>query len=100
MRYKMNATEPARIPVVIGITRPVTIFGIAYNMAIAIMFATTTLWLLTDSFYSFLALPFFYSIVFSISLYDIRYMDMIVIKFQKTPTNRNYWFWRSNSYGV
>ena len=92
--------EAMRVPVVIGITRPIMILGIPYNMALILMFSVTGLWLLTNSFYSFLSLPFLYSIVFSITVYDSRYLDVIGRKIAKTPNVPNRHYWGGNSYGV
>ena len=91
--------KPRLPPLVIGLTRSPTLWGVPY-MAVVLVIAVTIIgWLVTNSFWSLLTAPLAYLVLFSLCAYDARILDVLQVALSKTPRTPNKVFWGANSYG-
>ncbi len=97
-------TEPvderaALTPLVIGLTRSPTLWGVPYMAIIIIIGLSIVAWLVTYTFWSLLVAPLSYLVLFSLCAWDSRILDVLQVVARKTPRTRNKVFWGANSYG-
>lgn len=91
--------KPQLTPLVIGLTRSPTMWGVPY-MAIVIIIGVTVIgWLGSKSFWTVLFAPVSYVILFSLCVWDNKILDVLEVTIRKTPTTPNKSFWGTNSYG-
>ncbi|MDK4741337.1 VirB3 family type IV secretion system protein (plasmid) [Rhizobium sp. CB3171] len=91
--------KPHLTPLVIGLTRAPTLWGVPY-MAVVIMIGTTTIaWLATNELWALLTAPFAYVVLFTLSTFDARILDVLQVSTRLTPKTPNKTFWGANSYG-
>ena len=91
--------KPMLTPLVIGLTRSATLWGVPY-MAIVIMIGLSIIaWLITYTMWSLLVAPLSYLFLFSLCARDSRILEVLQIVTRKTPRTPNKAFWGSNSYG-
>ncbi len=95
----MSDDKPTLTPLVIGLTRPPTMWGIPLNAFYIIVGATLIAFLLSASFWSVLLAPMVYLAVFGLCSRDIRILDLAQVAGRRTPRTRNRPFWRTDSYG-
>lgn len=91
--------EPHLTPLVIGLTRSPTLWGVPYMAIVLIIGATIIGWLATNSLWALLVAPFAYVVLFSLCAWDNRVLDVLQVASRKTPRTPNKVFWGSNSYG-
>ena len=91
--------RPQLTPLVIGLTRPPMMWGIPLNAFYIILGVTLVAFLVTTSFWSALAGPFIYLVLFAFCSRDIRTLDLTQVAGRRTPRTPNRLFWRTNSYG-
>jgi type IV secretion system protein VirB3 len=91
--------RPQLTPLVIGLTRPPMMWGIPLNAFYIILGVTLVAFLVTTSFWSALAGPFIYLVLFAFCSRDIRTLDLTQVACRRTPRTPNRPFWRTNSYG-
>nr|WP_313372724.1 VirB3 family type IV secretion system protein [Brucella intermedia] len=91
--------KPQLTPLVIGLTRSPTMWGVPY-MAVVIIIASTIIgWLASKSFWTLLIAPVSYLVLFSLCAWDNKVLDVLEVTTRKTPRTPNKSFWGTNSYG-
>jgi len=91
--------KPHLTPVVVGLTRSPTLWGVPY-MAVVIMIGLTIIaWLATNRLWALLTAPVAYLVLFTLCSWDARVLDVLQISTRRTPGTRNKTFWGANSYG-
>ncbi|MFC6487114.1 type IV secretion system protein VirB3 [Nitratireductor sp. GCM10026969] len=91
--------KPRLTPLVIGLTRSPTLWGVPYMAVVVVIAATIIAWLATTSFWSFLAAPVFYLVLFALCAWDHRILEIAQVVLRCTPPTRNRAFWGTDSYG-
>ena len=92
--------EPVRsTPLVIGLTRSPTLWGVPYMAVVLIIGVTIIGWLATNSLWSVCIAPVAYAVLFSLCTWDAKILEIFQITSRKTPRTRNKSFWGANSYG-
>ncbi|MBX8827186.1 VirB3 family type IV secretion system protein [Ochrobactrum sp. SFR4] len=91
--------QPHMTPLVIGLTRSPTLWGVPYMAVVIVVGATVIAWLASSSFWSLLFAPFSYLVLFSICTWDNKALDVLQVVSRKTPRTPNKAFWGANSYG-
>lgn len=91
--------KPALTPLVIGLTRSPTLWGVPYMAVMLIVGVTIIGWLVTNSLYALFVAPLSYAVLFSLCAWDARILDVLQVASRMTPRTRNKTFWGSNSYG-
>jgi type IV secretion system protein VirB3 len=86
-------------PLVIGLTRSPTLWGVPYMAVVLVIGVTIVGWLASSSFWAFLNAPVAYSVLFSLCTWDAKILEVFQITSRKTPRTRNKTFWGANSYG-
>jgi type IV secretion system protein VirB3 len=86
-------------PLVIGLTRSPTLWGVPYMAVVLVIGVTIVGWLASSSFWAFLIAPVAYSVLFSLCTWDAKILEVFQITSRKTPRTRNKTFWGANSYG-
>ncbi|MBP1844382.1 type IV secretion system protein VirB3 [Rhizobium petrolearium] len=90
---------PTFTPLVIGLTRPPTLWGVPY-MAVVVTFGITVIgWLATNDLLALLIAPVTYLVLFSLCARDSKILDVLQVAFRKTPRTPNKHLWGTNSYG-
>lgn len=90
--------KPTVIPLVIGLTRPPTLWGVPYMAVVLVVGVSVIAWLISKSFWAILIAPVSYGILFALCARDARYLDVLQVCTSKTPRTRNRTFWGANSY--
>ena len=91
--------KPAMTPLIIGLTRPPTLWGVPY-MAIVVTIGVTIIgWLTTNSVWALLIAPTVYLVLFTLCTWDGRILDVLQVTTRMTPKTPNKAFWGANSYG-
>ncbi|WCA73066.1 VirB3 family type IV secretion system protein (plasmid) [Agrobacterium tumefaciens] len=96
---EITDAEVRMTPLVIGLTRSPTIWGVPYMAVVLVIGVTITSWLATNSFWAFLIAPIAYAVLFSLCTWDAKILEVFQIASRKTPRTRNKTFWGVNSYG-
>ena len=91
--------RPALTPLVIGLTRSPTLWGVPYMAVVLIVGVTIIGWLATNHFLALLIAPVAYIVLFSLCTWDNKILDVLQVTSRKTPRTRNKRFWGTNSYG-
>jgi type IV secretion system protein VirB3 len=91
--------KPALTPLVIGLTRSPTLWGVPYMAVVLIIGVTIIGWLVTNHLAALLMAPAAYLILFSICTKDSKILDVLQVTSRKTPRTPNKRFWGTNSYG-
>ncbi|MGX5851052.1 type IV secretion system protein VirB3 [Mesorhizobium sp. PL10] len=91
--------KPALTPLVIGLTRSPTLWGVPYMAIVIIIGLSIIAWLVSYTFWSLLVGPVSYLILFSLCAWDGRILDVLQVVSRKTPRTPNKAFWGANSYG-
>lgn len=91
--------QPALTPLVLGLTRPPTLWGVPY-MAVVLSIGLTIIgWLATNHLLALLLAPIAYLILFSLCARDARFLEVLQVACQRTPKTPNARFWGASSYG-
>jgi type IV secretion system protein VirB3 len=91
--------KPHLTPLVIGLTRSPTLWGVPYMAIVLIIGASIIAWLASTSLWSLLVAPAAYVVLFSLCAWDNRILDVLQVVSRKTPRTPNRSFWGNNSYG-
>jgi type IV secretion system protein VirB3 len=91
--------KPAMTPLVIGLTRSPTLWGVPYMAMVVIVGTTIIGWLATNSLLALLTAPISYLFLFSLCSWDAKILEVFQVTSRKTPRTRNKGFWGTNSYG-
>ncbi|WP_137137291.1 VirB3 family type IV secretion system protein, partial [Rhizobium sp. FKY42] len=85
--------KPALTPLVIGLTRSPTLWGIPYMAVVLIIGLTIISWLVTNHFAALLMAPAAYLVLFSLCTWDSKILDVLQVTSRKTPRTPNKRFW-------
>jgi type IV secretion system protein VirB3 len=91
--------KPLLTPLVIGLTRAPTLWGVPYMAIVVVIGLTIVAWLVTNTFWSLATAPFSYLALFALCRWDARALDVIQVATRRTPRIPNRTFWGANSYG-
>jgi len=91
--------KPLLTPLVIGLTRSPTLWGVPYMAVVIVIGVTIIAWLVTNELWALLAAPFSYIVLFTLCSWDARVLDVLQVCTRQTPRTRNKAFWGANSYG-
>ncbi|MBP1848293.1 type IV secretion system protein VirB3 [Rhizobium petrolearium] len=94
-----TSEKPVLTPLVIGLTRSPTLWGVPYLAGVIIVGATIIAWLASNSIWAFLTAPATYMTLFTLCAWDARILDVLQVATRMTPRTRNKTFWGANSYG-
>lgn len=92
--------KPHLTPLVIGLTRGPTLWGVPYIAVVMVIGLTIIGWLAIDEIWTLLIAPFSYVALFTLCSWDSRMLDVLQVSTRLTPRTPNKSFWGSNSYGV
>ncbi|MBX8803237.1 type IV secretion system protein VirB3 [Ochrobactrum sp. MR28] len=90
--------KPTIIPLVIGLTRSPTLWGVPYMAVVIVIAVSIIAWLISKSFWAILTAPICYVVLFALCARDARFLDVLQVCTSKTPRTRNRTFWGANSY--
>ena len=91
--------KPVMTPLIIGLTRSPTLWGVPY-MAIVVAIGVTMIgWLATSTVWALLMAPSAYLVLFTLCTWDSRILDVLQVTMRMTPKTPNKAFWGANSYG-
>ncbi|MER8887484.1 MULTISPECIES: VirB3 family type IV secretion system protein [Mesorhizobium] len=91
--------KPALTPLVIGLTRSPTLWGVPYMAVVIVVGCTIIGWLGSNSLWALLTAPIAYLVLFTLCTWDSKILDVMQVASRKTPRTRNKSFWGANSYG-
>lgn len=91
--------KPVLTPLVIGLTRSPTLWGVPYMAVVIVIAMTIIAWLVTNALWALLTAPFAYLVLFTLCSWDARVLDVLQVSTRHTPRTRNKAFWGTNSYG-
>ncbi len=91
--------KPALTPLVIGLTKSPTLWGVPYMAVVLIVGVTIIGWLATNHLLALLTAPVAYLVLFSLCTFDNKILDVLQVTSRKTPRTPNKRFWGTNSYG-
>lgn len=91
--------KPALTPLVIGLTRSPTLWGVPYMAVVIVVGCTIIGWLGCNSLWALLTAPVAYLVLFTLCTWDNKILDVMQVASRKTPRTRNKSFWGTNSYG-
>jgi type IV secretion system protein VirB3 len=91
--------KPLLTPLVIGLTRSPTLWGVPYMAVVLVIGLTIIAWLVTNELWALLTAPFAYVVLFTLCSWDARVLDVLQVSLRQTPRTRNKTFWGANSYG-
>ncbi len=92
--------RPALTPLVVGLTRSPTLWGVPYMAVVIIVGITIIGWLATNDLLALLIAPITYLALFSLCAFDSKILDVLQVTARTTPRTPNKHFWGSNSYGA
>ncbi|WOC15629.1 type IV secretion system protein VirB3 [Pseudochrobactrum sp. MP213Fo] len=92
--------KPCLTPLVIGLTRSPTLWGVPYMALVLVIGFTLIFWLAVASLWTLIIAPFGYFILFGLCAWDNKILDVIQVAFSKTPSVPNKSAWGCNSYGA
>lgn len=94
-------SEQARLTVdavIVGLTRPPTLFGVPYQAFILFSAGVVAVFILaSDLRWLLLAAPL-YAVLYAVTLKDPRFVDVFLVIASKTPTTPNRSYWGANSF--
>lgn len=91
--------KPALTPLVIGLTRSPTLWGVPYMAVVIVVGITIIGWLASNSLWALLVAPVAYLVLFSLCTWDNKILKVLQVASRKTPHTPNKRFWGTNSYG-
>jgi len=91
--------KPHLTPLVIGLTRSPTLWGVPYMAVVIVIGLTIIAWLVTNQLWALLTAPAAYGILFTLCSWDGRVLDVLQVSTRLTPRTPNKTFWGANSYG-
>lgn len=91
--------KPVLTPLIIGLTRSPTLWGVPYMAVVIIIGLTIIAWLATNTVWALLTAPVSYVILFTLCSWDSRILDVLQVATRLTPKTPNKPFWGANSYG-
>ncbi len=91
--------KPALTPLVIGLTKSPTLWGVPYMAVVLVVGVTIIGWLATNHLLALLIAPIAYLVLFSLCTFDNKILDVLQVTSRKTPRTPNKRFWGTNSYG-
>lgn len=91
--------KPVLTPLIIGLTRSPTLWGVPYMAVVIIIGLTIIAWLATNTVWALLTAPMSYVILFTLCTWDSRILDVLQAATRLTPKTPNKPFWGANSYG-
>ncbi|MBX4911653.1 MULTISPECIES: VirB3 family type IV secretion system protein [Rhizobium] len=91
--------KPSLTPLVIGLTRSPTLWGVPYMAVVLIVGITIIGWLATNHLLALLIAPVAYLVLFSLCAWDNKILEVLQVTSRKTPRTPNKRFWGTNSYG-
>ena len=91
--------RPVMTPLVVGLTRAPTLWGVPYMAVVVIAGVTIIAWLATTSPWALLAAPLAYVTLFTLCSWDHRVLDVLQVWARMTPPTPNRCFWGAASYG-
>ncbi|WP_105371930.1 type IV secretion system protein VirB3 [Neorhizobium huautlense] len=91
--------RPTLTPLVVGLTRSPTLWGVPYMAVVIIVGITIIGWLATNDLLALLIAPATYLVLFSLCAFDSKILDVLQVASRTTPRTPNKHFWGSNSYG-
>lgn len=84
--------------VIVGLTRPPTLFGVPYQAFILFAAAVVAVFILaSDLRWLLLAAPI-YAGLYAVTLKDPRFVDVFLVIAARTPTTPNRSYWGANSF--
>lgn len=95
-----DETPPAFDPLVIGLTRPPTIWGVPYIAAMFNGSLTICLFIAFADLRMLLVCIPTHMVLYFAALIDIRYLDILRVLAGKCPRTLNKSFWGSQSYSM
>jgi type IV secretion system protein VirB3 len=95
----IETAKPALTPLVIGLTRSPTLWGVPYMAIVVVIGLTIIAWLAINHFWALLTAPIAYGILFTLCSWDSRILDVLQVGSRLTPRTPNKAFWGANSYG-
>lgn len=90
---------PILTPLIIGLTRSPTLWGVPYMAIVVVIGLTIIAWLATNQLWALLTAPVAYLILFTLCSRDSRILDVLQVWTRMTPKTPNKTFWGANSYG-
>ncbi|PWE53694.1 type IV secretion system protein VirB3 [Metarhizobium album] len=91
--------KPHLTPLVIGLTRSPTLWGVPYMAVVLVIGLTIIAWLVTNQLWALLTAPVAYGVLFTLCSWDARVLDVLQVSTRLTPRTPNRTFWGANSYG-
>jgi type IV secretion system protein VirB3 len=91
--------KPVLTPLIIGLTRSPTLWGVPYMAIVIVISLTIIAWLATNTVWALLTAPVAYVILFTLCTWDSRILDVLQVATRLTPQTPNKVFWGANSYG-
>jgi type IV secretion system protein VirB3 len=85
-------------PVFSALTRPQMMGGVTYGYAVFNLIVTLEIFLVTRSFWAFIAAGLLHALGYLGCLHEPRFFDIWWTRLRHCPRVRNYWYWRVNSY--
>ncbi|EPE97072.1 type IV secretion system protein VirB3 [Rhizobium grahamii] len=91
--------KPHLTPLVIGLTRSPTLWGVPYMAVVIVIGLTIIAWLISNEIWALATAPIAFAVLFTLCSRDPRALDVLQITTRLTPRTPNRTFWASNSYG-
>ena len=91
--------KPVLTPLIIGLTRSPTLWGVPYMAVVIVIGVTIIAWLATNTVWALLTAPVSYVTLFTLCTWDGRILDVLQVATRLTPKTPNKTFWGANSYG-
>jgi type IV secretion system protein VirB3 len=91
--------KPQLTPLVIGLTRSPTLWGVPYMAVVIVIGMTIIAWLVTNRLWALVTAPVAYVVLFTLCSWDARVLDVLQVCTRHTPRTPNKTFWGANSYG-
>ncbi|EJL56096.1 type IV secretory pathway, VirB3 component [Rhizobium sp. CF122] len=91
--------KPHLTPLVIGLTRSPTLWGVPYMAVVIAIGLTIIAWLITNELWALMTAPCAYAALFTLCSFDARVLDVLQVSTRLTPKTPNKAFWGANSYG-
>ncbi|WP_426124484.1 type IV secretion system protein VirB3 [Pararhizobium sp. PWRC1-1] len=91
--------RPVLTPLIIGLTRSPTLWGVPYMAVVMVIGLTIIAWLATNTVWALLTAPVAYLSLFTLCTWDSRILDVLQVATRLTPRTPNKSFWGTNSYG-
>lgn len=90
--------DPTADAVVVGLTRPPTLFGVPYQAFILFSAVIVMVFILASDLRWLLIGAPVYAVIYAATLKDPRFVDVFLVVAGKTPTTPNKGFWGASSF--